>query len=232
MPNPVIHALMVSAGTGSRFGATVPKQYLKVANKTVLEHSLSRLNHPLITDLTLVIAQNDTIAKTLTFDFDKPIYFAIGGAERFLSVRSGVASIRHRGGRDDDWVLIHDGARPCLSVADLDKLIQTICPPFDKVGVILATPVVDTLKFAQDDIIAHTVSRENLYHAQTPQVFRLKPLELMLDIVINHGFVITDEASGFERLGQKVAMVMGSATNVKLTYPDDLRLIELLLRAM
>lgn len=226
-----IHALMVGAGSGSRFGASLPKQYLPVLGRTILEHTASRLTHPAICDLTIVIAEHDTLAKTLHFDIDKPIYFTTGGAERFLSVRAGVASIRKRGGCDDDWVLIHDGARPCLPRQDLDRLIEAVAS-CDGVGVILASPVVDTLKFAQQGKILHTVSREHLYHAQTPQVFRLKALELMLDTVITQGLLITDEASGFEHLGEQVALVTGSPTNMKLTYPSDVYLIEQLLKAI
>lgn len=232
MRAPIIHALVVSAGSGSRFGATVPKQYLSVLNKTILEHTIGRLNHPAISDLTLVVAKDDTIACQLDFAFERPIYVATGGAERFLSVLNGVSSIRHRGGADDDWVLIHDGARPCLSLVDLDRLIQALPDTFDKVGAILATPVVDTLKFAPTGTITHTVSREHLYHAQTPQIFRLKALETMLHHVIEQGLMITDEASGFEQLGEQVALVQGSATNLKLTHSQDLPLIELILKAM
>lgn len=227
----VIHALIVSAGSGSRFGADVPKQYLNVCGKTIIEHAVSCLNHRAISDLTLVVARHDDYAKTLVFDFDKPIHFAMGGAERFLSVKSGVERIKANGACDDDWVLIHDGARPCLPMMDLDKLISAANNlPFDDVGAILATPVADTLKFAKDGVIWHTVNREHLYQAQTPQIFRLKPLLDMLDFVCQNQLMITDEASGFEQMGQSVAVVAGSRVNMKLTYPDDLPLFEKLLQ--
>lgn len=241
-----IHALIVSAGSGSRFGANLPKQYLSVAGRTVLEHSAACLNVAEIHDLTLVIAKDDTFAPSLAFDFGKPIYFIEGGLERFLSVKAGVESICKRTDADA-WVLIHDGARPCLSRNDLSKLVQTarMLEQQDRsdvvskaVGAILATPVVDTLKLANNHGGIHhesgyridkTISREGLWQAQTPQIFRLHALQTMLDKVVSHQMMITDEASGFEQFGDSVLLVQGSRSNIKLTYPDDLMLIELML---
>lgn len=225
-----IYALMAAAGVGSRFGADLPKQYLHIHDKTVLQYAVSCLNHPSITDLTLVVAHNDTMVGTLDFDFDKPICFVKGGLERFLSVKSGVEHIWACGANDDDWVLIHDAARACLPMIDLSRLIEVANNLSNElVGAILATPVADTLKFAKDGVIRHTVGREYLYQAQTPQIFRLKPLRQMLEYVCQNDVFITDEASGFERMGQNVALVMGSRMNIKLTYPDDLTLLKKLL---
>lgn len=224
-----IYALIVGAGRGNRFGSALPKQYTSIGDKTVLEYSVACLNHERICDLTLVIAQDDEIAKTLAFDFDKPIHFAIGGAERFLSVKAGVEHIINHGAGLDDWILIHDGARPCLPVQDLTNLIHALDGLTDEVGAILATPVADTLKFVQNDNIKHTISREHLYQAQTPQVFRAGALMSMLDDVCDKGLMITDEASGFEQLGQTVNIVIGSRQNIKLTYPDDVVMIQALL---
>ena len=227
-----IHALIVSAGQGSRFGADVPKQYLPLLGKTLLQHSVSRLNIPQIADLTLVIAQDDKVAKNLSFDFELPIHWAVGGAERFLSVLSGVSSLRERGVHDDAWVLIHDAARPCLPLEDLQKLICTVqAPDFDAVGAVLGVPVADTLKWVEHQHIIKTVDRSQLYQAQTPQIFRLSALCDMLQTVADTNTLITDEASGFEQLGQNVVMVSGSRLNIKLTYPDDLPLIEAILSA-
>lgn len=251
-PKLPIHALIVSAGRGSRFGADMPKQYLSVAGQTILEHGVACLNTPAIADLTLVVAKDDAFVSSLDFCFDKPIYLTDGGAERFLSVKAGVDDIARRV-VGDAWVLIHDGARPCLPADDLRRLIAVVCILEQKqrqangenhpVGAILATPVVDTLKFARtqnptslsdcecaDGWICRTVDRHQLWQAQTPQVFRLHALQAMLDTVIADGLMITDEASGFERLGQSVALVQGSRMNMKLTYPDDLALIELMLQ--
>ncbi len=228
-----IHALIVSAGQGARFGATLPKQYLSVLGKTVLEHSVARLNLPSIHDLTLVVAKGDETAKQLSFEFERPIYWATGGAERFLSVLSGVQSIKQRGAFDDSWVLIHDAARPCLPKADLKALIDVVqADGFCAAGAVLGVPVADTLKHVAQNTIIKTVDRSGLYQAQTPQIFRLSALDQMLQTVLHHNKVITDEAGGFEYLGQQVAMVAGSRLNVKLTYPDDLSLIEMILSDM
>lgn len=224
-----IHALIVAAGRGSRFGSQIPKQYLTIQDKTVLEYSVASLQHTAVDGLTLVLADDDVMAVGLKFEFDKPIRFVTGGSERFLSVLAGVTAIRQSGAGDDDWVLIHDAARPCLTSQALDEIIHQTYQLQDEVGVILAVPVADTLKLVQDNHICHTVSRQGLWQAQTPQIFRLKCLEEMLQAVLAQGLNITDEASGFEMLGQKVKIVMGSRTNIKLTYLSDKALVEMIL---
>lgn len=223
-----IHALIVAAGKGARFGSSVPKQYLSIANKSVLEHSIDRLNHADIHDLTLVVAKDDERAKDLNVVFDGEVYQALGGDERWQSVANGVRAIRQMGACDDDWVLIHDAARPFLPRADLQALIQA-SQSTDSHAVILASPVVDTLKSVQDGTVIKTVSRDGLWQALTPQMFRLSDLQTMLDVIAKQGMMITDEASGFEILGQGVQVVQGSRLNIKLTYPDDLVLLTNLL---
>lgn len=224
-----IFALMVAAGSGSRFGSSTPKQYLKVAGKTVLEHSIDRLSLPQITDLTLVLSADDKFAQGLPFA--GKVHFALGGAERFLSVLSGIDAIKQRGAQASDWILIHDAVRPCVSIVDVQRLIETAVHSDDTVaGAILATPVVDTLKFVQNEQIQHTINRQSLWQAQTPQMFRLADLEAMFATVLKEGCMITDEASGFELLGRTVKVVAGSKLNLKLTYPEDLAMIELILK--
>lgn len=224
-----VHVLMVAAGKGSRFGADVPKQYLTLQDKTVLQQSVARLDVDGIDDLTLVVAKDDQMAATLEFEFTKPIYCAIGGEERWQSVQSGVRAIRERGACDDDWVVIHDAARPCLPKADLLAVLSALKDTWHD-GVILATPVVDTLKQVDGSSgqVVKTVDRNGLWQAQTPQAFRLKSLESMLDEVQERGLNITDEASGFEMLGKSVQVVVGSRLNMKLTYADDLPLLRLM----
>lgn len=224
-----IHALIVAAGKGSRFGMDKPKQYLTVQEKTILQHSVSCLNHQNINDLTIVIAPDDTTAQNLVFDYSHPIYFTVGGRERFLSVQNGVKAIQSRGACADDWVLIHDAARPCLALADLNALINKIQQNPQITGAILATPVTDTIKSVCNHIIDHTIDRSQLWAAQTPQIFRLKALEDMLQQVIAKNLTITDEASGFEMIGEKIAIVPSNHINIKLTYPQDLALINFLL---
>ncbi|MDO4441650.1 MAG: 2-C-methyl-D-erythritol 4-phosphate cytidylyltransferase [Moraxella sp.] len=222
-----VHALMVAAGKGSRFGADLPKQYLPLTNKTVLEESIACLDDDGIDDLTLVIAKDDKYFNELNLSYYRPMFVGVGGDERWQSVQAGVSLIRTHGGCDDDWVVIHDAARPCLSKMDLQALliaVQTSCAD----GVILATPVVDTLKQVSNGVIERTVDRSVLWQAQTPQAFRLKTLEVVLNQVAQQGLDITDEASAFEMLGYMVEVVQGSRLNVKLTYPDDLPLLRLI----
>lgn len=226
-----VHALIVAAGRGSRFGGDIPKQYLCVSGKTVLEHSVASLNHWAIDDLTLVVAAQDEYIHRLGFDFDKPMCIALGGSERFLSVKSGIDAIRKSyHAKDDDWVLIHDAVRPCLSARALDRLLEQTALLTKETGAILAIPVVDTLKQVESDTIKHTVSRHQLWQAQTPQIFRLKALEQMLHSVISQNIQITDEASGFESLGHQIKVVTGSQDNIKLTYPKDKAMIEMILQ--
>lgn len=228
--HPKIHALIVAAGKGSRFGAAVPKQYLRLADRTVLEESIERLNVDGIDDLTLVLAGGDEYASGLDFEFSHPIRHAVGGAERWQSVHSGVQAIREHGGLDDDWVVIHDAARPCLPKVDLARLLDTL-ESTSHDGVILATPVVDTLKLATNEQgIIKTVDRSGLWQAQTPQAFRLNKLEWVLSQIAKDNLMITDEASGFEMLGLEVQIVQGSKLNMKLTYAEDLPLMELILQ--
>lgn len=226
-----VHALMVAAGRGSRFGVSTPKQYLPILGKTVLEHSVASLNHPAVDSLTLVVAAKDEYIQHLNFDFDKPIVTTFGGSERFLSVKSGVDAIRQSyHAKDDDWVLIHDAVRPCLSAEALNALLEQTALLTQEVGAILAVPVVDTLKLVKANTIEKTVSRHQLWQAQTPQIFRLKALEQMLCSVITQNMQITDEASGFESLGYQVKVVMGTRDNIKLTYPEDKPMIEMILQ--
>lgn len=236
--SPKIHALIVAAGKGTRFGAECPKQYLRIADQTVLEHSVMSLCDQRIGDLTLVHAADDAylspILSSLTATYHASINTAIGGAERWQSVQSGLQSIQNLGASLDDWVLIHDAARPCLPKADLAAVIDVIAR-IDAGGekgdaAILASPVVDTLKFAVDSMIDHTVSREHLWQALTPQVFRLGVLMDVLDQVAKLGLMITDEASAYERFDKQVRIVSASKMNMKLTYTDDLPLLEMIIR--
>lgn len=223
-----VHGLIVAAGKGLRLGADRPKQYLQITDKTVLEESVARLNVDALSDLTLVVAKDDVYAAKLSFDFAGEVHQTFGGAERWQSVRNGVKSIRDRGAKDTDWVLIHDAARPCLPRADL-MAVLTALKQTTHDGVILAAPVVDTLKQVDGGSVVKTVSREGLWQAQTPQIFRLSALEKVLAEVAAQGLVITDEASGFEMLGLSVEVVAGSRLNMKLTYAEDLSLLRFIL---
>lgn len=223
-----IYALIVAAGKGSRFGAKVPKQYIKLGDKTLLEHSIARLaashdiNHCLV-----VIAEDDSQAGKLGFEI--PVRFAIGGEERWQSVQAGVQALINEGGSSDDLVVIHDAARAAVPVVDIEAVIEAAQQ--ETYGAILATPVTDTLKAQvssasnESDYISHTVSRRGLWQAQTPQVFRLGALQEVLSHVAKNGLEITDEASAFEALSLPVRLIKGNRQNIKLTYPEDLPLL-------
>lgn len=217
-----IHALIVAAGKGTRFSDIHAKQYQKLGNKYVLQHSVACLNHHKIQDLTLVLADEDTLGGQLSFDFHGDIHQAVGGEERWQSVMSGVRSIRQRGVGDDAWILIHDAARPCLPNKDLQAILAMTDELY---GSILATPVVDTLKFA-DTYVKHTVNRNQLWQALTPQMFRLKHLEEVLQRVCQEKWSITDETSAFEFCQLPIRIVPASRINMKLTYPEDLKILE------
>ncbi|MFC0820569.1 2-C-methyl-D-erythritol 4-phosphate cytidylyltransferase [Moraxella marmotae] len=236
MKQPIIYPLIVAAGTGSRFGADKPKQYLSICGKTVLEHSIARLNHCKFDSLTLVLSADDAYADALMpkfrASFTGQIHHAIGGVERWQSVMNGLAIICELGGGDDDWVLIHDAARPCLPSADLDNLIAKIETGDDMQAVILATAVVDTLKYAKNHRIEHTVNREHLWQALTPQAFKIGTLKAAFRHVLDTKNPITDEASACEMVGVPVHIVPASRMNIKLTYADDLPLIQNILSGM
>ncbi|WP_201550180.1 2-C-methyl-D-erythritol 4-phosphate cytidylyltransferase [Psychrobacter fjordensis] len=244
---PHIHAMIVAAGRGSRFGASVAKQYTMLQGRTLLQHSVARLAcSDYVDKCLLVIAADDTTAQTL--DFALPIDYAIGGAERWQSVQAGVEAISHSGADDSDLVLIHDAARPAVPSNDINQVIEAaMTEPY---GAILATPVADTLKesyvysTAQSELTnetiisnhAHsyakrTIDRSNMWQAQTPQVFRLGELKRVLAYVLTHNLSITDEASAFEYLDFPIRLVTGSRQNIKLTYPDDAILLAAILTA-
>lgn len=232
--NPVIHALIVAAGKGSRFGADIPKQYIKLGQHTLLQYSVARLAHsPHINDCLIVIAADDQQARQLEFAI--PVHFAIGGAERWQSVQAGVQALLDAGGQANDLVVIHDAARPAVPAEDITAVIAAASK--ERYGAILACPVTDTLKAesahpiaeGSGSYISHTVSREGLWQAQTPQVFRLAALQEVLAYVAEHDLVITDEASAFEALSLPIKLVLGSRENIKLTYPEDHNLLAAIL---
>ncbi|MCG5514432.1 MULTISPECIES: 2-C-methyl-D-erythritol 4-phosphate cytidylyltransferase [Ectothiorhodospira] len=222
---PGFWAVIPAAGVGSRMRADRPKQYLPLAGRTVLEHTLDIFfRHPRISGVVLVISADDGWFGDLDIRTDKPLWVVDGGAERCHSVLNGLkALMTHADPRD--WVLVHDAARPCLSDGDLDQLLDTLRD--DPVGGILATPVRDTKKRAgPDGRISATVDRGAMWRAFTPQMFRLAALEAALERALAEGFLVTDEASAMEHAGQAPLLVEGSARNIKITQPEDLSLAE------
>ena len=222
-------ALIPAAGVGARMGSACPKQYLPVAGKSMLSHVLETFAQADVIDHTFVVVSPDdgyidelmanapSVAARVTV-------LRCGGATRHQSVLNGLAAAREQA-EDTDWVLVHDAARPGLTVALINRLVQAL--EHDAVGGILALPVVDTIKrAAADRRIEATVSRDALWAAQTPQMFRYA----LLCRALQQAEQVTDEASAVEALGLQPRLVEGSPRNFKVTLPDDVALAELYLK--
>ncbi|MCI0505573.1 MAG: 2-C-methyl-D-erythritol 4-phosphate cytidylyltransferase [Gammaproteobacteria bacterium] len=218
-------AVIPAAGSGSRMATDVPKQYLQINGKTILEHTIERLlGHPKIDGIVVAIAADDERWDSLQIKSNKPIIKTLGGKERCHSVKNALYELT-RHGKDRDWVLVHDAARPCLRHADLDKLFAQLSDHM--VGGLLAYPVKDTMKRSDEkQRVIETVDRNRLWHALTPQMFRLHLLRDALNNAISDGFLVTDEASAVEHAGYQPKLVEGRADNIKITTPEDLALAE------
>ena len=218
-----IWALIPAAGIGSRMQAELPKQYLKIDGKTILEHSLSKfLQHSSIDKVVVALDPNDNHWAKLNVAKHPKIITVEGGESRAESVLNGLQAIhQHDGG--NDWVMVHDAARPCLDSASIDALIQGAKD--SEHGAILAVPSVDTVKLANSSQrIDKTLNRERIWLAQTPQYFSVARLTKAIDSGLKQGLLITDEASAIEAQGQQPALVIGSRKNIKVTEPEDMML--------
>lgn len=219
-------ALVPAAGAGRRMGAGMPKQYLPLAGKTVLQITLDKLLAvPAINGIVVAVAEDDEYFSTL--ECSEAIAQVVGGAERAHSVYQGLLWLEAQG-CDDDWVLVHDAARPCVRVENILRLIATATA--ENCGAILAAPVADTLKKASAMQIAHTVNREYLWAAHTPQMFRVGELRNALAHALSEQLPVTDEASAVEHAGGRVLLVADSRDNIKITQPEDLGLAEQILQ--
>lgn len=200
----------------------LPKQYLRLAGRSVLEWSLAPL---LARDdcagVVVVLASGDQHWAKLGMARDTRVRTAIGGGERADSVRAGLLALKDEMGADD-WVLVHDAARPCLDANELTALIQRV--QGDDVGGLLASPLVDTLKRSEDaNRVSETVSRAGLWRAMTPQMFRYGILTRALAQAAQGGVAVTDESQAVELLGLRPLLVEGSADNIKVTVAEDLQ---------
>lgn len=220
-------AIVPAAGAGRRMGSAIPKQYLPLAGQSVIAHTLDTLlHHPRLTGVVVAISAGDewwpeVAAGRVT---DKPLLVVTGGAERGHSVLNGLEALREQA-HPEDWVLVHDAVRPCLNVADLDRLLTELAD--DPVGGLLAVPVQDTLKQADaTGRVAATVDRSSLWRALTPQMFRLGLLHDALQEALARGLRVTDEATAMEAAGFAPRLVEGRADNLKITRPEDLALAE------
>ena len=221
-------ALVPAAGSGRRFGGEVPKQYLQVAGKPLIAHALDALlSHPCIDGVVVAVAAGDPHWPGWTRLHGKPVITCMGGGERAESVLAALRALPSACG-DDTLLLVHDAARPNLRAGDLDKLLEAATRHAD--GAILAAPVRDTIKRADDrHCIATTEPREALWRALTPQAFTRGVLVQALERARADGVVATDEAMAVERLGRRPRLVEGREDNLKVTTPADLALAEFLL---
>jgi 2-C-methyl-D-erythritol 4-phosphate cytidylyltransferase len=219
--------LIPAAGSGSRMGADAPKQYLRLGSRTLLEHSVAALmSDPRVERVLIVVAAHDRQASQLPLPGGASVA-AVGGASRAESVRNGLRVLAQQA-REDDRVLVHDAARPCLSARDLAALIDRVGA--DDAGGLLAAPLADTVKRVVDGTVIETVDRTGLWGAQTPQLFPFGILLRALQDCPDPG-AVTDEASAVERAGLRPRVVGATDVNLKVTTPADWPLAEAALKA-
>jgi 2-C-methyl-D-erythritol 4-phosphate cytidylyltransferase len=217
-----IWVIIPAAGVGRRMGSDTPKQYLLLNHQAVIEHTLSVFDlHSSISEIVVAVAKEDEYWAELNIKLSKPLHKVAGGKERCDSVLNALTFLQNKA-HADDWILVHDAARPCLRTEDLTFLLEE-CQSH-AVGGILAVPVRDTMKRSVGNIIKETVDRENLWHALTPQMFRFKLLKDALESALKKNNVVTDEASAMELAGYQPLLVEGHADNFKITRPEDLAL--------
>ncbi|AHB05684.1 2-C-methyl-D-erythritol 4-phosphate cytidylyltransferase [Pandoraea pnomenusa] len=233
-----LFAVIPCAGAGVRAGADVPKQYRSVGGRAMLHYALAAFDAcSEFAQTVLVLAPDDNHFDGRRFG---PLRFAVrrcGGPSRHASVLGGLQALTEFGAQDSDWVLVHDAARPGITPALIRALVEALRD--DPVGGILALPVADTLKReaasgAKGELAAvgATESRDGLWQAQTPQMFRLGMLRHALEDALAAGAEVTDEASAIERMGHAPKLVRGSLRNFKVTYPEDFALAEAFLGAV
>lgn len=223
-----IWAVVPAAGRGTRFGGEVPKQYLHAGGQPVIAHALAALlAHPVVEGVMVAVAKEDRDWPGWVDVAGKPVHTCVGGQTRAQSVLAGLNALPETV-RADDFVLVHDAARPNLGLQDLEQLLER--GRNDPVGAILAAPVRDTLKRAGDDGgIDATVSRQQLWRALTPQLFRRLQLSRALEEAATAGVEVTDESMAMERQGQRPLLVEGREDNFKITTQADLARFEFIL---
>ena len=228
-PSPNFWVIIPAAGIGSRMQADRPKQYLEVAGQTILEHTVHCfLSHPKFQSVSLGLSKDDDYWNDLPLSSNRHIKLFEGGKERVDSVLNGLDSLLGLA-KPDDWVWVHDAARPCLSHHEIDDIINALVDVDDGVvldGIVLAVPVYDTVKRANKDAqIIQTVDREGLWRAMTPQVFRFAQLKSALECSLDEQVCVTDESSAIEFCGGKPVLILGSDKNIKVTHPQDLGVV-------
>lgn len=227
---PKILALVPAAGTGTRFGEAMPKQYLDIAGRPMIFHALHALSKvPRIVHITVVLSPDDShwqnYATHWTLLADKVSTAKVGGSSRGETIANGLKEIAARpDGNANDWVIVHDAARPCIRTELIEQFIDEL--ESDRIGGLLAMPLADTIKHDDGNLrVEKTIPREGIWRAQTPQMFRLGMLGAALAACPD----ATDEAQAIEALGHQPKLVMGDNANLKVTYAPDLKLARMLL---
>lgn len=219
-------AVIPAAGVGERMQAQLPKQYLPLGEHCVLDLTLARLlSVPSLAGVLVSLAAEDPWWEKCEHARHPKVSVVTGGPTRAASVLAALDALRERAGADD-WVLVHDAARPCVTKSSIEQLLQAASGGD---GAILARPLTDTIKQVRDDAIADTLDRRQLWGAQTPQLFPLFALHDWLAAGLKAGVDITDEASAAEYAGKQPRVVMGRGDNIKITHPQDLLLAEAIL---
>ena len=231
---PSIWVIIPAAGMGRRMGLAQPKQYMTLAGQCVIEHTLSRLlSVAAVTRISVALHPEDATFAQLSLAQHPSVVTINGGAERCDTVLAALECLQHQA-KADDWVLVHDAARPCIRPSTIERLLQALSD--NPVGGLLGVPVNDTLKSVSNSvafshsIVQHTVDRSSLWQAQTPQCFRYGVLKTALQRALTQGQVVTDEASAIEWAGYQPLMVMGDSDNIKLTRPQDQHIVEAILQ--
>ena len=223
MKNNISYPVVIpAAGIGSRMAASTAKQYLKLGDKSILEHTIDVfLAHPKISNIVLVLHPQDNLFKSLSIATHPKIDTVIGGDERVDSVLAGLQFLAQQA--EHDWVLVHDAARPCLCQQDITQLIEQ---SVQTQGGILAVRVIDTIKQAQKNtnVVDKTIDRTHLWQAQTPQMFPLALLIACIQKGLTNNATITDEASAIEYCQHSVSLIEGKPSNIKITRPCDMAL--------
>jgi len=218
-----IWAIVPAAGIGRRMRAKVPKQYLNLNGRPIIETSLARISSlTYVRQIVVMLNPEDTVWPTLGLEQNPKIVCQYGGENRYQTVLNGLRYLSSQA-HDDDWVLVHDAARPCVRRSDIDTLFEQIAD--HPVGGLLGAPVDNTLKRIDgQQEVSGTVDRAEVWNAFTPQVFRFRLLLDALETVDKGQKTVTDESTAVEALGYRPKMVPGNRDNIKITHPNDLNL--------
>ncbi|MBK68950.1 MAG: 2-C-methyl-D-erythritol 4-phosphate cytidylyltransferase [Legionellales bacterium] len=219
-----------AAGIGKRMGVDIPKQYITVCDKAIIEHTVEKFtSRNDLQGILVALSNSDQHWSTLELSKNNKITTVTGGEERYKSVYNALCSLKNKAD-DDDWILVHDAVRPCITTSEIDQFIADL-DHLNGIGGILALPCFETMKKANTNHeIEETIDRKFIWHAQTPQMFRYKKLFLAIEKIMNENIFITDEAMAMELAGYKPILIQGTHSNIKITDQNDLKYLESFLR--